>query len=143
MTFNNCRSYNYFIRTLYESLCIISTSANFKNKNYLGQPQKTIYFRSGPHKTFFQFKPAGTLTVFFLLEQLQFHVKYNFSTICFPLIVFYFHLSQVTRFCLLAVNMQLFRSSRPEVFLRSCSENMQQIYRRTPMPKCAFIKVAL
>ena len=53
-----------------ESLCIISTSANFKNKNYFGQPQKTIYFQSGPHETFFQFKPAGTLTVLFLLEQL-------------------------------------------------------------------------
>ena len=24
-----------------------------------------------------------------------------------------------------------------------CSENMQQIYRRTPMPKCDFNKVAL
>ena len=24
-----------------------------------------------------------------------------------------------------------------------CSENMQQIYRRTPMPKCNFNKVAL
>ena len=40
-----------------------------------------------------------------------------------------------------------FRSSHPEVFLRKgvlekrCSENMQQIYRRTPMPKCSFNKV--
>ena len=29
------------------------------------------------------------------------------------------------------------------VFRESCSENMQQIYRRTPMPKCDFNKVAL
>ena len=26
---------------------------------------------------------------------------------------------------------------------KRCSENMQQIYRRTPMPKCDFNKVAL
>ena len=26
---------------------------------------------------------------------------------------------------------------------KKCSENMQQIYRRTPMPKCDFIKVTL
>ena len=26
---------------------------------------------------------------------------------------------------------------------KKCSENMQQIYRRTPMPKCDFNKVAL
>ena len=29
------------------------------------------------------------------------------------------------------------------VLLKRCSENMQQIYRRTPMPKCDFNKVAL
>ena len=30
------------------------------------------------------------------------------------------------------------------MFLRKkCSENMQQIYRKIPMPKCDFIKVAL
>ena len=29
------------------------------------------------------------------------------------------------------------------VLRRRCSENMQQIYRRTPMPKCDFNKVAL
>ena len=28
------------------------------------------------------------------------------------------------------------------VFRKRCSENMQQIYRRTPMPKCDFNKVA-
>ena len=27
--------------------------------------------------------------------------------------------------------------------MKRCSENMQQIYRRTPMPKCDFNKVAL
>ena len=27
-----------------------------------------------------------------------------------------------------------YRSNHPEVFLGKCSENMQQIYRRTPMP---------
>ena len=26
--------------------------------------------------------------------------------------------------------------------IKSCSENMQRIYRRTPMPKCDFNKVA-
>ena len=29
------------------------------------------------------------------------------------------------------------------VLRKRCSENMQQIYRRTPMPKCDFNKVAL
>ena len=29
------------------------------------------------------------------------------------------------------------------VLKKRCSENMQQIYRRTPMPKCDFNKVAL
>ena len=28
------------------------------------------------------------------------------------------------------------------LFRKPCSENMQQIYRRTPMPKCDFKKVA-
>ena len=28
-------------------------------------------------------------------------------------------------------------------FSKNCSENVQQIYRRTPMPKCDFNKVAL
>ena len=36
------------------------------------------------------------------------------------------------------------RRSPPELFLgKRCSENMQQIYRRTPMPRCNFNKVAL
>ena len=29
------------------------------------------------------------------------------------------------------------------VLKKRCSENMQQIYRRTPMPKCDFNKVAI
>ena len=29
-----------------------------------------------------------------------------------------------------------------DVFNKRCSENMQQIYRKTPMPKCGFNKVA-
>ena len=37
-----------------------------------------------------------------------------------------------------------FRSSHPEVFLlKGVPENMQQVYRRTTMPKCDFNKVAL
>ena len=37
----------------------------------------------------------------------------------------------------------LFRSSRSEsVLIKRCSEDMQQIYRRTPMPKCDLNKVA-
>ena len=28
------------------------------------------------------------------------------------------------------------------VLIKRCSENMQQIYRRTPMPKCDFNKAA-
>ena len=37
----------------------------------------------------------------------------------------------------------VFRSSPSEVFLgKGFSENMQQNYRRTPMPKCDFNKVA-
>ena len=34
-----------------------------------------------------------------------------------------------------------FRSSHPDVFLKRCSENMQKIYRRTPIPKCDFNEV--
>ena len=30
----------------------------------------------------------------------------------------------------------------PEAAILRCSENMQQIYRRTPMPKCYFIEIA-
>ena len=38
----------------------------------------------------------------------------------------------------------VFRSSRPQVFLRKVVlKNTQQIYRRTPIPKCDFNKVAL
>ena len=29
------------------------------------------------------------------------------------------------------------------VFRKKCAENMQQLYRRTPMPKCDFNKVPL
>ena len=37
-----------------------------------------------------------------------------------------------------------FQKQPPRGVLRKrCSENMQQIYRRTPMPKCDFNKVAL
>ena len=39
--------------------------------------------------------------------------------------------------------MKLFRSNPPEVFLGRCFENMQQIYRTAPMPKCDFNKVVL
>ena len=36
-----------------------------------------------------------------------------------------------------------FRNSYPEgVLSKRCSENMHQIYRRTPIPKCDFNKVA-
>ena len=36
------------------------------------------------------------------------------------------------------------RGNPPKVFLKKkCHENIQQIYRRTPMPKCDFNKVAL
>ena len=41
---------------------------------------------------------------------------------------------------------EVYRSSTSEVFLGKGvlkSENMQQIYKRTPMPKCNFNKVAL
>ena len=38
----------------------------------------------------------------------------------------------------------IFRTRPTEVFLKkSCPKNMQQIYRRTPLPKCDFNKVAL
>ena len=44
-------------------------------------------------------------------------------------------------------NVSDFRISDPEpapkgVFKKKCSENTQQIYRRTPMPKCDLNKVA-
>ena len=45
--------------------------------------------------------------------------------------------------CFVDLNLKCTRSSRSEVFLVSCSENVQQIYRITPMPKCDFNKVAL
>ena len=34
------------------------------------------------------------------------------------------------------------KQSSGGVLKKRCSENMQQIYRRTPMPKCDFNKVA-
>ena len=34
------------------------------------------------------------------------------------------------------------KQSLRSVHRKRCSENMQQIYRRTPMPKCDFKKVA-
>ena len=50
----------------------------------------------------------------------------------------------VRRFCQNHIAKTKFRSSHPEdIAIKSCSENMQQIYRRTPMPKCNFNKVAL
>ena len=38
---------------------------------------------------------------------------------------------------------KLFRQKQPPrgVIRKRCSENMQQIYRKTPMPKCDFNKV--
>ena len=33
--------------------------------------------------------------------------------------------------------------ANPEAAVQGCSENIQQIYWRTPMPKCDFTKVAL
>ena len=37
-----------------------------------------------------------------------------------------------------------FQKQPPRVIVRKrCSENMQQIYARTPVPKCDFNKVAL
>ena len=43
-------------------------------------------------------------------------------------------------------NIMIFFSTQKQpsrgVFIKRCSENMQQIYRRTPTPKCDFNKVA-
>ena len=50
-----------------------------------------------------------------------------------------FHVSAILHSWLKNVQKQPFRG----VLLKRCSENMQQIYRRTPMPKCNFNKVAL
>ena len=50
-----------------------------------------------------------------------------------------FHVSARLYSWLNDVQKQPFRG----VLLKRCSENMQQIYRRTPMPKCNFNKVAL
>ena len=36
-----------------------------------------------------------------------------------------------------------FRSSRTDVFKKKCSENIQQIYRGTPMQNCDFNKAVL
>ena len=47
-----------------------------------------------------------------------------------------------SNFCLLSKFYEL-RISDAGVLKKRCSENMQQIYRRTPMPKCDFNKVAL
>ena len=37
---------------------------------------------------------------------------------------------------------QILKQTSPAVLRKRCSENMQQIYRRTPMAKCSFTKVA-
>ena len=39
-------------------------------------------------------------------------------------------------------DLKYLRSRGPEALSKRCSENIQQIYRGTPMPKCDFIKVA-
>ena len=41
-------------------------------------------------------------------------------------------------------NPTVYKKKQPSrgVLIKTCSENMQQIYRRTPMPKCDFNKVA-
>ena len=38
--------------------------------------------------TFFQKLAADTVSIFFLYDQLQFNLKYDFNTICFRFIVF-------------------------------------------------------
>ena len=63
----------------------------------------------------------------------------------------YFHIIQDTNFrwyiwrnLLSNGNFEYFKKQPPRgVPRKRCSENMQQIYRRTPMPKCYFFKVAL
>ena len=40
-------------------------------------------------------------------------------------------------------NLQGSKQSSRGVLKKKCPENLQQIYRRTPMPKCDFNKVAL
>ena len=46
--------------------------------------------------------------------------------------------------CLISPTIISLQKQRPRgVPRKRCFENMQQIYRRTPMPKCDFNKVAL
>ena len=40
-------------------------------------------------------------------------------------------------------NVNLSQAAPMGVVIKRCSENMQQIYRKTPMPKCVFDKVVL
>ena len=55
--------------------------------------------------------------------------------------------SNISIFLFLNVKLKYWqeRQKQPSIAVlgKRCSENMQQIYRRTPMPKCDFNKVAL
>ena len=49
---------------------------------------KKMFVSCSRRVNFFQTEPAATLTIFFLFDQLQFHLKCDFSNIIFRFIVF-------------------------------------------------------
>ena len=53
-----------------------------------------------------------------------------------------FSIRNILKKVLVETQPETVRSSHPEVLLKRCSENMQQIYRRTLMSKCDVNKVA-
>ena len=52
-------------------------------------------------------------------------------------------ISTILSCCYFNLKLNGIRCNPPELFLGKCSENMQQVYRRPPMLKCDFNKVAL
>ena len=76
------------------------------------------------------------------------YASYTFYEIylCFRILIYLYEFIHIFVFIwfLVVGNRASPWSSRPEVFLgKRCFENMQQIYRRTPMPKCNFNKVTI
>ena len=70
-----------------------------------------------------------------------FKVKVKVKNICFEKIFFSSTGSDYTK-KYVSLNVVKTQPSRG-VLIQRCSKNLQQIYRRTPMPKCDFNKVAL
>ena len=76
------------------------------------------------------------------------HVRATASEICYAARCIYFTVPSGRKGALVFLRGQMYTSGstfikKIGVLMKSCSENMQQIYRRTPMLKCDLKKVVL